>query len=165
MPGLKIFFAWFLTVVIGSLLLPFGIVILNGHDLVSGDLGLGLLFVLVAIILSGLCSLPTLIALLIVNDVNNHKPVKVQFRYVNMTHLIMLMLTLVGGNLWLSLYSDDSYDSEFSMKIIREDMLALSSVILLYAIVAVPIWILFFRKLWMKSREEETREGSADGQA
>lgn len=159
MPRLKIFFPWLLTVVIGSILLPFGVLIWNGTGMVSSDIGFGLFFVLVAIVISGLCSLPTLVALYIVNDVNSRKPLKVRLKYVNMTHLIMFLVTLGGGNLWLYLDSADVYNSsEFGMEIMQEEMLYLSSVILLYAIVAVPIWSLFFRKLWIESREEIPEE-------
>lgn len=156
MSGLKIFLAWLTTVFAGSFLLPFAVIIWNGET-AHGELVF--IIMLVAIILSGLSSLPTLIALLVVNSVNNRKPLKVQFKYVNMTHLIMFLLTLGIGNLWLFLESyDSSYYSEFTMQIIREEMLALSGVILLYALVAVPIWSLFFKKLWIESREEVSEE-------
>lgn len=165
MPGLKIFFAWLLTIVVGSILLPFGVFIWNG-DRVLSDYDFGSLFIPIFIFVSALSYMPTLIVLLIVNDLTIRKSLRKQFKYINMTHLIMLVLTLGVGNLWLFLDSyNSSHYSELRMKDMWEEMLAFSSILLLYALVAIPIWILIFKKLWIESREEETQEGSAEDQA
>ncbi len=124
MNGIRIFFAWGLTVLIGSLI-PAVLCLASGQPLYC----IFILFMMFAG--SALCSLPTLLVLLLVNQMNENKSVKTRLKRITLAHIIMLILTIIVG----TVYTNDDY-------------YLFAYVTLYYAIVGTVIWFVMFAKSW-----------------
>lgn len=117
MNGIKIFFAWGLTVIAGSVLA--GLL-----GCLSGQIVVGGYILFIMLVFSTLCSLPTLITLQIVNHANLHKSAKARLIRVNITHVIMFLLTVFVGNYYLG-----------------EGLISMyTGVVVYYAVVAGIVW-------------------------
>ncbi|MGV3631497.1 MAG: hypothetical protein ACO1O6_09825 [Bacteroidota bacterium] len=172
MKGYKIVLAWLITVVIGSLGLPVWASIVDGGsgfriEETSGILLLGFLCMLV----SGVLSAPTLVVLLVRNVLLKKKKygIRKHFRKINVTHIIMALLTLfmMAGYMLmdsLSLYNNldsNNYGLRPDMTaMVIMPMIWIGLLITWYMFCAVPAWFLLFRKELREARAEEAGEGS-----
>ena len=90
----KIITAWLSTVIFGSILLALF------FSMSTGSFGI---FFLVSTVISGVLSLPTLIVQLVVNSRNTYQEPRKHTKAVNISHLIMFLITLLVGNLFIAL--------------------------------------------------------------
>lgn len=155
MKGLKIFLAWLVTVVAGSIALPAGAALYLGelNNNTSGIIGASDFFggwftiSFICMLVSGLCSLPTLITLIISNAILNARnfSASLYLKRITLIHGIMAFLTYAVGELII-------ISGENSVK--GEDFIPFLLVIILYSAVAVPWWFLFFKKEIKEARKE-----------
>jgi hypothetical protein len=158
MSGGRIFLAWFLTVIAGSIGLPFVVFIYRisfygtGYfiSLDSGILGM----MLISMVISGLCSLPTVISLLVRNGMLKKKNIsfKAHFRKINITHVIMAILTLLvfEGVILINLMEShrfrQAYNVSHSLRFSDfEGLIASFLLIVWYSFVAFTSWFLIFK--------------------
>lgn len=126
----KIFLAWSLTVVAGSLFLPFLFFVRESYSNLASSFGLAL----IALVVSTLLSLPTLIALLIVAHIKRENEDRIFWKWIHQTHIIMFILTC------LCFFSERKF----------------ISITCFYALIAIFVWWLIFRKDW-KAIKTKTR--------
>lgn len=162
MKGYKIFLAWLCTVILGSIGLPIGFTVLESGTLGSNVAILEILgLMLICIIVSGILSLPSLIALVITNVVLKGKnlPLRRHFRKINITHILAAIGTLliIDSIIFYNMY--ETYKSISAISDIGESplknmgfefivtpLLNFALVILWYMFCAVICWVLFFLK-------------------
>lgn len=172
MKGYKIVLAWLITVVVGSLGLPVWASVIDGGsgfkiEETSGILLLGFLCMLV----SGVLSAPTLVVLLVRNVLLKRKKygVRKHFRKINVTHIVMALITLFVMESYLlaeslTTYNDLNGNNSWrpdTMSTVVMPMIWLVLLILWYMFCAVPAWFLLFRKEMREARAEEESEHSA----
>ncbi len=142
MKGSQIFVNWLLTVIFGSLLIPLLIVVVSG-----GTPGMGLIIAVIAAVFSSLSSLPTLVALLIVAAIYSDASLHKRQKALNITHIIMGVLTIVVGCIWL-------YYTESS-----NDVVQYALVVTGYGVVAGILWYLTYKKEKEKMKVDYSGEG------
>jgi SNF family Na+-dependent transporter len=98
------------------------------------------IFFLVSIVISAVLSLPTLIIQLVVNSKNVYQESSKRKKAVNLSHLIIFLVTLLVGNLIITLTDDGWMYAIFS------------GATTLYAIVATIIWAFI-----LKYQEQENQ--------
>lgn len=143
MKGLKIFFAWLITVVAGSILLPLIPLAFSQGRIGSNESGeFFFLFMIISALISAAASAPTVIVLLIVNAVNLGKSKRLKL--VNMAHICMAVLTIIIGSLWIYFEFEPRQYGFFAAS--GGVILSYIGVVIFYGIVAVIIWYFMFRK-------------------
>jgi lysylphosphatidylglycerol synthetase-like protein (DUF2156 family) len=166
MKGYKIFLAWFLTVLFGSIGLPlwfefYGIRFSEGTRFFRLDGGDLFFASLACMLVSGLISLPTILTLIITNIVLKRKGfgIKKHFRKINFTHFIMALLTLIIAEGWLFLEFYAQYNA-FGR---REELFSFDLmplfwffiVMLWYVLCAFACWFLLFKNIIKLQENEE----------
>lgn len=147
MKPLRILFAWGITIISGSVIIPIA------GSLIAGEVSaFVLLFMFVSLIISALSSSPALAAMMTVSAMNAHKPFRTRFRRVIWTHILAFLCTLLIGNLYLYVNIEEYTGYESSWSIQYAEMIFLTEIMIAYGVVAAVVWILFFRKEWKEEK-------------
>ncbi len=170
MKGYKIFLSWLLTVVIGSLGLPIWAGVFESYGTGGfhiNHIGELLMIAFLCMLVSAVLSAPTLIVLLIRNGIMNRRnyTLRKHFRRINVTHLIMAVLTIFAMAAYLLISyleiqnSFNSLSGESSrinyLEMSLWPILTFTGVIVWYLVCAVPSWYLIFRKELREARTQE----------
>lgn len=165
MKGYKIFFAWFLSVTIGSIGLPIWFeltetFILGGNRIFHLDYSDLFLAVLACMIVSGLISLPTIVTLIVSNIILKRKNyiIKQHFKKINFIHFIMALLTLIVAEGWMLIeflsYNQPDVRGGFQ----SYDLMPLFwffLVMIWYVICTFISWYLIFKKVIRMNEDDE----------
>jgi hypothetical protein len=162
--GYKIFFAWFLTVLFGSIGLPIwfeiiGVMFSDGNRLFHLDFSDFFLAVFACMLVSGLISLPTIITLLISNIILKKKnySTKKHFKKINFIHFIMALITLfvIEG---IMIFESFSYRNQFENGVQSYQVMPIFwffIVMMWYVLCAVLCWFLVFKKVIRLNEDEK----------
>ncbi|MCE3295169.1 MAG: hypothetical protein K0R65_883 [Crocinitomicaceae bacterium] len=165
MKGYKILLSWLITVIVGSLGLPVWATIIDSGNFRTDFTDELLLMGFLCMLVSGVLSAPTLIVLLVRNFLLKRKkyPIRTHFRKINLTHILMALVTLfvMEGYFFLdamqgyNLLDNGNYGVKPDlMQMVLMPMIWIGLLIAWYMFCAVPAWFLLFRK--------ELREAAAD---
>lgn len=138
MTGIRIFQAWVITVIAGSLLPALPAIATVG--------AFAFYTLIITLVLSALFSVPTLIALLIVNETSRSKSFQQRFRRVIITHILAYLVTMVAGYDLLHYGAGDNG-------------WAYILVVTYFAAVATVVWIILFRKSWIQEKYRDRPVG------
>lgn len=143
----RILFAWGITILSGSVIIPVA------GSLIAGEISaFVLLFMFVSFIISGLSSSPALAAMMTVSAMNADKPYRTRFRRVIWTHVLAFLCTLLIGNLYIYVNIQEYTGYQPSWPIRYAEMIFLTEIMLGYGVVAAVVWILVFRKEWKEGK-------------
>lgn len=125
-------------------------------SIVTGEFSITFIFgfMIGLIVVSALLSAPSLIILLFVSELNRQETAAIKFRRMVLTHVLVYIITMVIGNLYF--YQNmRSYDVSWDTTLKR--MLFFSEITTGYAVTAVIVWIVMFRKDWLVNKETESQ--------